>query len=166
MRLDLKSAESQNFLQIQNLHRNYFDGCFTSFANPADCDCAKANRLRLKRKILPFRFFCEILQRTIKKLLLLFAFAKSRISPPFRLKSTSDSTIPQNLPHRFYGIAESHTKCESLPHSVILSVAKYPQKINKSFCSVLLIQKVGYFLSLAKYEKNREQTLPEFDENK
>ena len=32
---------SQNFLQIQNLHRHYFD-----------CDYAKANQLRLKRKIV------------------------------------------------------------------------------------------------------------------
>ena len=79
---------SQNFLQIQKPHRHYFDGCFTSFANPADC--------RLSQ------------------------------NPHDSADSALDSTNPQNLGEN----------------------SRISHAVRKSFCSVLLLQKVESLFTL------------------
>ncbi|MGX2983386.1 hypothetical protein [Helicobacter sp. 23-1045] len=43
----------------QNLHRNYFDGCFASLANPADCDSLSRIKNRIIRHCEANRRFAE-----------------------------------------------------------------------------------------------------------
>ena len=71
-----------------------------------------ANQLRLKRKILPFRFFVRFCNAKSKKFLLLLAFAKSRIFSPLPTsinQAGQGSRIHIRIRPRFCN-AESYTQ--------------------------------------------------------
>ena len=123
---------SPKFSQIQKPHRHYFDGCFTSFANPADCRLSQNPHDSAESALdstIPQNLVrkCRISHEVRKSFCYFLLSQKVESSLPYQLQLTSDSTIPQNLTRK----AQNH---------------RISHEVRKSFCYFLLIQKVESFL--------------------